>query len=317
MSFAALDRVFPRQLRESLSSRQNISQELQSHLDILTTQSSCSCNSDTKIQQKYNLAIKRAWEQYLESAKQNNLLQVDNEESVRRLQELESDNFRSAMSECMVCWFFDKKLRLPIIPKPPGRDGRILDMGATIKGQNVGIEVKAPHRPTPIGAWTGDDSDLIEKALAQSNKQFSDECPNILVIVPSLRTRMYSDRRPIITALLGKEVLAFEVDKETGSAVSEPRAEMVLDGKFTKPIKRDHSPGYTRISAVVVIEESVKENTIRIFGKYIIISYTMVHEILALHNPFAKFTVSQELFGKWPQLVREDGYMVWTDKHPF
>ncbi len=317
MSFAAIDSVFPEPLLESLSSRQNISQELQSHLDILATRKSCSFNSDIRTEQKYNLATKRAWEQYLESARRHNLLQVDNDEIVRRLQKLESDNFRSAMSECMACWFFDKKLSLPIRPKVPGRNGKILDMGVTMKGQNVGIEVKAPHRPTPIGAWAGDDSDLIEKALAHSNKQFSEAHPNILVIVPSLRTRMHSDRRPMIAALLGKEVLVFEVDKETGSAVSEPRPEIVLNGKFTRPIKRDHNPGYTRISAVVVIEESVKEKAIRIFGKYIIISVLVAHKVLALHNPFAKFTVSQELFEKWPQLVREDDYMVWTDKHPF
>ena len=317
MSFSVIDTVFSRQLLESLSIRQNISRELQFHLDILTTKRSCSLNSDIKIRKKYNLAIKRAWEKYLESAKKNNLLQVDNQEIVKRLKQLVSDNFRPAMSECMACWFFDKKLKLPIIPKPPGKDGKILDMGVTINGQNVGIEVKAPHRPIQIGAWTGDDSDSIEEALAQSNKQFSDECPNILVIVPSLRTSMYSNRRPMITALLGEEVLEFDVDKKTGSAVSEPRAEMVPDGKFTKPIKRDHSPGYTRTSAVVVIEESMQEKTIRIFGRYFIISYILVHHVLAFHNPFAKYTISQKLFGKWPQLVREDSYMVWTDKHTF
>lgn len=317
MSFPAIHTVFPREMLENLSLRQNISTELKAHLEILTTHWSCALNSSVRMKQKCNLAIKRAWEEYVRSAQEHCLLQTDNHELMRRLQELEGDNFRSAMSECIACWFFDTRLALPIVPRPPGRNGRILDMGVTIKGQKVGVEVKAPYRPIPAGAWTGDDSDLIESVLVQANKQFSDDHANVVTIVPRLRTRLFSDRTPLISAFLGREVLHFEIDKATGQAVTEPRTEVVLDGKFTKPIKKDHSPGYTRISAAVVIEESIKENTIKILGRYIVTSYRLLHQVLVLHNPFAKYTLPTDLFDRWPQLVRKDDYMVWTDNRGF
>ncbi|MBN1695929.1 MAG: hypothetical protein JW881_00325 [Spirochaetales bacterium] len=286
----------------------NKSHELQSNLEILKSSHAPLSDSDKKLIIKTNQAIKRMWREYLESAERNNLLN-DNGEIVYRLRELESENFRSALSECIACWFFDKKLKLKVFPKPAGRNNRVLDMDVIIEKRKVGIEVKAPYRKIQEKANAVDHSAIIGKIIKKANRQFTDETPNILVIVPSGYS-FYTCRLPLIKALLGKQMITFEIYNDTGSAVGETGIKTVLDGRFTKPIKEDSSPGYTRISAIIVIESWLKEYTIKIFGRYFLLSYKMKHNIVVLHNPFAKQKISTTIFKKWPQLIVNNDHMI-------
>jgi hypothetical protein len=258
------------------------------------------------------MATKNAWEQYFRAALDYGLLELPAGDLVGRLRELDGPNFRSAMAECLSCWFLSVQLGLEVHAAPGGRLGRKLDMEVVVSGTAVGVEVKSPSRIHVGGVWAGDDSDLIEKALAESNKQLSDVCPNIVVLVPELFPPFSMHRSALVSALIGHERIIWDVDVQTGEAVSEPRSKFVPDGKFTKFIKPGRQPAHTRVSAIILIEQHLQRVPVRNLLWWHHWKTAMACTALVAHNPFAKHPIDESVFRMWPQLVVRGNTMVWT-----
>ena len=312
MPHSALQTVFNRQLFADLKRRANPSKELLFNLSVLQSRCSADLRLDSQTTRHSRHALQRTWARYIDCAARAGFLSSDRD-VVSRLRTLEGDNFRSAMAECAAAWLFLAELRLPVEAKPAGRDRRILDLGCSIGGQRVGVEVKAPYRIRQQPVWAGDDADLIQNALNAANTQFDNAGPNILLLVPTFAPHLYHQRLTIIKALLGTPALVLTIDKDTGTAVGEPRSDFVLDGKFTKPIRNGIAPGFTRVSAVITLESAPDSRIHTVFGKPFWISCSIQHNVLVAHNPFAKFPIAPSVFGRWPQLVRQGDEMRWTD----
>jgi hypothetical protein len=213
--------------------------------------------------------MRASWESYVYSAFACGFFDGDRGKDLRgRLASKGEHDFRSAMAECLTCWFLAARLRFTVTPDAPGRGAKNLDMMTIIGSQEVGVEVKAPYRemPPPGTGWHGDDADLLANRLESAQKQFSRETANILVIVPQLRTPVHSYRTQLVTALYGEEKITCQIDLRTGAAVGPITTEFFHEGKLLRRrqpsgalIKPDGSPGFTRVSTVIVIEERIRE----------------------------------------------------------
>jgi hypothetical protein len=201
-------------------------------------------------------------------------------------------------------------MRLPVDPTSPGQNGKNLDMQVVIAGQMVGVEVKAPFRERPKEHfWYGDDSDKIAQATKSANEQFRDDRPNLLCLVPSLRSRMFAQRHDLLRAAYGQSVITWKPDF-VGGEHEPPHAQFRPDGKFLNTrlpkgglLKEDGFPRYRRISAIVCIEE-------RRTWTY---QMGVEHDVLVLHNPHAYHALPQETWAAFPQLVPVGDVMKWTD----
>ena len=73
------------------------------------------------------------------------------------------------------------------------------------------MEVKAPYRPLTEEFFWGDDSDVLEGALKEANKQFAKGQRNLLVVHPRVRLSIFPEfcRTPIERAFIGEEVIRF------------------------------------------------------------------------------------------------------------
>jgi len=247
------------------------------------------------------------------------------------------------MAECMACWFLAGKQKLKLLVDAPGRNGRNLDMQIIIESIDVGVEVKAPYREPPTERfWSGDDADKISQALDAANKQFRDDQPNILVVVPSLRRRMFSQRHDLVKAAFGQSKITWPVNTETGES-SEAEVKFFPDGRFLNTatrkgtlLKADGFPAYRRISAVVCLEEVIRE-LYPFPDPFVLLDVHarselwpawaesrelyfrddnrawVEHNVLVLYNPYAYHSISHEAFGQYPQLVPVGDVMRWTD----
>src|SRR5262249_45427473 len=127
-------------------------------------------------------AYKSAWEVYLQAAFACGLFEGQHGADLRaRLTGVDDDNFRSAMSECLAVWYLAGRLKLPIAPRPEGRPGRPLEFLIDHPQGEINVEVKAPYRPITGNFWWGDDSDALQAALYQANKQFKKDARNLLI----------------------------------------------------------------------------------------------------------------------------------------
>jgi len=234
-------------------------------------------------------------------------------------------------------------MKLPSDPVAPGRVEKNLDMRIVLDGRVVGVEVKAPFRERPKeNVWHGDDSDKIGRAMAAANRQFAEDSGNLLVVVPSLRRCLFTKRDDLIRAAFGESKITWQVNTQTGER-GPTKVKFFPDGKFLNterpggvPLKPDGFPGYRRISAVVCIEETIREkypfpNPLALLEEK---SRSQIwplwerqrdlhaseenevwidHNILVLHNPYAYHAVSQQIFAEFPQLVPVGDVMEWTD----
>jgi len=295
-------------------------------------------------------AWRAAWDAYLYAAFANGMFEGDKGRDIRaRLTGIGTDGFRSAMAECLSCWFLSGPMRFRVDGIAPGRNGKNLDMVVILPDGNIGIEVKAPFRdiPTPesgSGAvcWSGDDADKIIRCLEAANKQFTDGIRNILVIAPRLRSALCSDRHDLVKAAFGQSMIAFLLNAETGEA-GPMKTEFSADGNFLKRrlsngrlLKRDGLPAYRRISAILCIEQRLKEkypplNPLLLLDeqrrdqmwaeweaagrKHLSCENEMwiEHDIIVLHNPHAYCPLPLEMWKQFSQLVPANGQMKWTD----
>lgn len=262
-------------------------------------------------------AKRAAWETYLYSAFACGFFEEPKGSDLRgRLESREHSDFRSAIAECMTCWFIASKLHFPVYPDAKGRGQKVLDMRIVADQQDIGVEVKAPYTAPEQGktVW-GHDGLHLAAAMTAANKQFDKGVPNLLVLAPQLRRPVYSLREQLTTAVYGEMKLTMPYDMSRGCAAGPIEMEFSREGKLLqrrkpngKTVKPDGMPGFTRISAVLVIEETGPHfgggRTEAWFG----------HSALVAHNPYAEHDLAPRLFGEFVQDLG-DGYG-WSDGEP-
>ncbi|MGC9455469.1 MAG: hypothetical protein ACP5HU_11500, partial [Phycisphaerae bacterium] len=122
-------------------------------------------------------AQRAAWEAYMQAAFICGFFEhADGTDLRNRLTAPDDANFRSAIAECMTCWYFAANRRWKVLRAGKGRGLSSTDMTVIPPNHDsISVEVKAPRRDLPSGVyvWCGDDGDLIEQCLSQANKQFA------------------------------------------------------------------------------------------------------------------------------------------------
>jgi hypothetical protein len=250
------------------------------------------------------LARRRAWGRYYRSARDAGVL---DRQLQGRLLGPDDDGFRSALSECLACWFLGNRLRLAVSPAPPGRRGSVLDLWAKHATGGFGVEVKAPYaEPVYDRVVHGGESEALAECLRRANKQFPDTHPNVLVIVPSLRSPVPILVQDLVRALLAQEVIRIPMDRKTARQAGPLRTEYLLTGAFTRPMKVDRSPGFTRVSSVLMLQEQVKQ--IRDRRVYV------RHDAVVVNNPHARRPLSPLVWRGLRQMVRKGNAMRWTTR---
>lgn len=339
--------VIPPQVRDGW--RTNPTPELLRRLEFLAACGPRPSNEEAWMRLMHCRAVRAAWETYVYSAYACGFFEGKRGRELRgRLASRDPDDFRSAMAECLACWFLAGKHQFVVTADAPGRGAKVLDMAAVIVDQDVGIEVKAPRREMPSAgeAWSGHDSDLLCHCLDAANKQFTDDVPNILVLVPELRTPVYQLRVQLVTALYGEEKITCLIDTRTGGPAGPVTTEFFPEGKLLRRrqpsgalIKPDGSPSFTRISAVIVIEEDMQERfpppnpllladeetahqiwplwkrASDLYRGHDNVAW-IDHHILVAHNPFACHPLNTELFTEHIQFKDLGGGFGWSDGEP-
>lgn len=250
-------------------------------------------------------AYRAAWDTYLFAAYACGLFsEKSGTDLINRLTDTNNDNFQGALAECLACWLFAGKFRMPLIPRPKGSKNHELEFVLDSKLGKLHVEVKAPYRAPPTDSWSGDDSDKIMNCLETANKQFRKDNRNILVLVPSLRLPLYNERGSLIRAFYGEERFVMSFDPKKAQAIGPATIEFFPKGRFLQFHKSKGKPMFTRTSLVVSVEEIFNE------------TYSFVdHKILILHNPHAIKTCEGLYLGNFPEFKREENYMKWSDGH--
>lgn len=324
--------------------RRRPTEELEHRLNILSVCGPMPSEPRRATEVMYLRARKAAWDTYLYTAFACGMFEGERGNDLRaRLTSRNGDNFRGAMTECQACWLFAGKIKLCVAPIAAGRNGRNLDLGLQLAEQEVGVEVKAPYRETPQGGISlGDDSDKIRQTLDSANHQFSDDRPNIIVLVPYLRWPLFTHRHDLLKAAFGQSKLTWSVNVQTGDG-GPAESKFFPDGKFLNaerpggaPLKPDGLPAYRRISLVLCVEESLTEKypfpnpcdlldlkrrsdigpsweharDLHFSGEN---EARIEHNVLVVHNPHAYHQLGQEIWKDYPQLVPSGDVMIWTD----
>jgi hypothetical protein len=300
--------IFPVELRRKLRSIASPNKQLLQRLEIL--EASGPEPTDPIWQERLSHWRKRkaAWETYLTAALAIGLFKGSQGRDLRaRLRSPDEENFRSAMAECMAAWFLAGRLGLGLDSRPQGRKGRPLEFLIRLSDGDIYAEVKAPFREIVENVWWGDDSDLLQKAMKSANKQFQSDARNLLIIVPRLRLNVFSFRGQLTHAFFGDLVTRIPINKRTGEQAGPIRTAFQPSGHFLnprlpsgKPYKLNGTPRFTRVSAVLCIEETVGEKQIE-------------HEALVVHNPNAALRIPEDLWASIPQFVPRGAEMIWTD----
>jgi hypothetical protein len=247
------------------------------------------------------IARRNMWNNYFLAAKQIGFFDDDLQQ---RLRHSGHDQFRGAWAECLAAWFLTSELNLKVSPRPPGKDGKRPDLQICVGDMKITTEIKSPFREFEVAELASGTSMLrlpygvahqdLESALVRANKQFHEMAANLLVIVPWFW--LGHKRVELVNAFFGEEVFVLKVDIHTGEAV-ENGTGLLENGLFLRP-DRDKTR-FTRIGAVLVIEEKP--------------SVGINHAALLLHNPHAKVSLPEGIWGDIPQFVARGGHMFWTD----
>jgi len=328
-------------------------EELGFRLRVLDACGPCPSDEMKADEMRFYRAWKAAWDTYIFTAFACGMFEGEKGKDLHgRLRGTDPDGFRSAMAECLTCWFLAGRMRFPLDVFASGRDGKNLDMRLVLPEGDIGIEVKAPFREAPrpkpgenVAVWSGDDADKVTQCLKAANKQFSDDKPNILAIIPRLRIPIFSHRHDLVKAAYGQTKITFKVDTRTGQG-GPPELRFFPDGKFLstrlpndRPLKKDRLPAYRRISAILCIEERIAERY-PFPDPYVLSDEEHQHEIwpiwdkarqmhfhrdnqkwidhdvLVLHNPHAYRPLPQDMWREFPQFVPMGHEMKWTDGYP-
>jgi hypothetical protein len=101
------------------------------------------------------------------------------------------------MAECLVAWYFVRRRRMRVAPRPDGTDTRNVDLAIHSPPLVLATEVKAPFVPIAGRSWSGGDERTILSALVKAGGQCKKGRPNLVVLVPVLRS-------PIFKQLIGR-----------------------------------------------------------------------------------------------------------------
>jgi hypothetical protein len=269
-------------------------------------------------------ALKASWEAYLAAGDSCGLFDGNRGNDMRaRLTDRNPGNFRSALAECLACWFLRCHLGLHVEPDTAGRGAKNCDMHLRLDDLSVGVEVKAPFRArSPNGeGWCGGEDDKLSEAINAANKQMDDRCPNLLVLVPDLRTSICEARTDLLRAAFGVTYGTLDVDPITHQT-GPFRLEFDAAGRFLRPQKPGGLPGCQRISAILCIEpQTITTNCRSILDLWFFDcqrSQAVVdHRGVVIHNPCAYHSLPRDIWGDCPQLLPDgQGSVVWTDGKP-
>lgn len=304
-----LRNVFTPEVLEKLRSQKNPTQRLLGRIDVLTANGSEPLDPWKRERFRMLRKWKAAWDAYLTAAFAIGLFDGKNGEDLRsRLRAPDDENFRSGIAECMAAWFLAGKQRLPVRPRPIGQKGPLEFSIKQLDG-DIYAEVKAPYAPIldrVTFSW-GDDSHLLQRAIESANKQFNDGVRNLLVIVPNFRIPVHILLGQITRAFFGDMSIRIPIDTGSGGPAGvaanffKPSGHLLATRlPSEKPFKPDNSPRFTRVSAILCIEEVPGVQSIE-------------YSVLVVHNPYAQLSISEGIWGGLPQFVRRGDQMIWTD----
>jgi hypothetical protein len=246
-------------------------------------------------------AYKAAWEVYLTAAFSIGLFEGQSGGELRaRLTGTDDDNFASAMSECFAAWYLAGRRRLPPRPRPSGRGAHCLEFAIECQTGDINVEVKAPYRPwTEVALW-GDDSDALEGALQEANKQFAKGHRNLLVIHPHLRLSIFPEfcRTPIERAFVGEEVIRIPIDPATGGPAGPESMVFKQNGRL---LKLWPEPRYTRVGAAIFISEYFENGEVK-------------PRALMVHNPNAEMPLRRDMWQGIPEFFLDGDRWRWSDE---
>jgi len=252
----------------------------------------------------WRAARRRAWADYLDAASVCGLLA--DKELVANLTGTDDDSFRGAMAECMATWVL-ARLGFAVEPKPEARSKKNVDLRAGKDRLEVFVEVKAPFIPIMSNPFAGDDARGLRQCVEAAGKQFKPNRANVVLLAPVLRTPLGMDRSQLVKAVIGEHALQVHVTYD-GSKPPPTELTFLQEGKLARLHRAQDGSArtdFTRISAVMSVEESVREDD---EGYFHVHHFTMV-----VHNPFAAVPLSPGVLGSIPQLVHGVGEMHWTD----
>jgi hypothetical protein len=247
-------------------------------------------------------AQKAAWESYLQGAMAAGLFtgELGNELSAR-LRNADADQFRSALAECLACWYFRARLKVPVERAVTQRGSRPSEIVVWLDEQRVFVEVKSPQW-TKSNKSFGGGTGILKRCLQDASKQLSGDNANIVFLAPEIWGRIFNHRNDLTRALLGESALRLHFDPETGDAVTSPTNVFVPEGRLLKRWGRDGRPQHTRIKPL---------NADRTRPAYVI-----QHDVLVIHNPNAKRALAPDSFHDCQQLICRDSALEWTDGYP-
>jgi len=116
------------------------------------------------------------WTAWIECARSSGLFdRVQGAELIARLTSANDDNFRSALSEYMACYFLVEDLGLRVVPRPFGRNKRVLEFRFDCDSDAIlYFEVKSPRSEKSFAAQRSG------RAVLSQNLN-----PDILMIQPT------------------------------------------------------------------------------------------------------------------------------------
>jgi hypothetical protein len=243
-------------------------------------------------------ARRAAWWGYLGHADAVGLL--DELDLRERLASPGDANFRGALAECLVSWFFSKQLGVEL-RRRGGDDARHADFEGP---GDLNVEVKAPYVPIPGPAWSGDDTAVLRKCIQNAGGQFKKNMVNVLVVVPLLRTPVWMQPDQLIKATIGEWAMVVPVSLDPAVPTPPRMMRFLQRGKLAQFHEGGTRTHLTRVSAVVCIEEET------MLGKEGVVLRHYVHVV---HNPFATKPLPSAVFGGRRQLVvSRPGEMTWV-----
>lgn len=341
----SLEVAFPSALLPTLRPKAGwaVDHPLRRRYDVLTASGPYASDPHLRWKVMALRAEKAALEAYLDAARATDLL---DDEMLGRLRGSDAHGYRSAVTECMACWFLAAKLGMRVGSKPDGRRGKRLDLSAVseLTEQALHVEVKAPSVEIPPNRhWSGNDAGVLVQCLRAANEQFKEGRVDVLVVTPQFRTPIFMDRDQLTEAFIGQPVAIVAVPLGD-EPPREPEVVFRPDGYLVRPGKQTpngREPRFTRVSAVVTIEDVLAEKEhasevtleqvrdAEVQGDHSILAKLLwelvsrrhradhaawvEHRAFVVHNPFAKMPIDEAVFQSLPQLVRRGSEMVWTD----
>jgi hypothetical protein len=229
-----------------------------------------------------------AWWMYLEHAAAVGLL--DEEDFRQRLVDVDDENFRGALAECLVSWFFSKRLGVEL-RRHSGGGARHADFEGA---DDLRVEVKAPYVPVPGPAWSGDDAAVLRQCIQNAGGQFKKNMVNVVVVVPLLRTPVWMQPDQLVKATIGEWAIVVPVSLDPAVPAPPRTMRFLPRGKLAALHDGGTRTHLTRVSAVACIEEET------MLGKDGVV---LSHYVHVVHNPFAANPLPSTVFGDRRQLV--------------